>query len=246
MGTVNKFVGSFTRALLAGAVLACGVATSVWAVPITKQLVVNVITVCDNAGLNCASHGPAGDPYFELEADKIWAQAGIDIKFVDGGTLDNTALLTGASGVANFTGALAGPGTTMYLVNDLTCSGCTLFGEAWLDAGGLVINMGAVLAYSAAGRIDTIAHELGHNLGLPHDDTNANYLIASGSVRNIPNSLGQICPDGPCYDLLSAAQISNAYDSSLLIAYAAPEPGSLILTAAALFAAGLVRRRRTT
>jgi hypothetical protein len=102
------------------------------------------------------------------------------------------------------------------------------------------------LAYSAAGRIDTIAHELGHNLGLDHDDTNHDYLIASGSVRNIPTSVADICPDGACYDLLSQAQIDTTRRSNLLVDFnPVPEPGSLALVAVALFsAAGVASRRR--
>jgi hypothetical protein len=245
----NRLLKRLPSTVLVGFAAACTLATPALAGPvIDKQLVVKVITLCDTGGGNCASNGPAGDLYYEKKADKIWAQAGIDIKFVDGGKLNNTFKNSSAAGVADFTGALSGPGTTMYLVSDLACSGCSLYGEAWIDAGGLVINMGDVDAYNGGiGRLDTIAHELGHNLNLLHDDSNSNYLIHSGTGRNIPSSLGQICPDGPCYDLLSDAQIATARRSSLLIAFdggnQVPEPSGLALAGLALLGAGVARRR---
>jgi hypothetical protein len=239
------------RGLLGAATLGLGLVASSWAMPITKQLVVKVVTVCNTAGTTCASHGPAADPFYEAEADKIWAQAGIDIKFVDIGTkILDSGKFTGASGVGDFTGALAGPGTTMYLVGDLVCGGCTLFGEAYLNAGGLVINMGAVTAFNLGiGRLDTIAHELGHNLAIGHTEADNHFLMHSGSTRFIPSSLGEICPDGPCYDLLPADQIALARRSSLLIDFVpdpgkTPEPGALALVALALMSAGVARRRR--
>lgn len=222
---------------------------------VDKRLVVNVITVCDNVGSNCASTGPAGNAYFAAETNKIWAQAGIEVSFVDLPTLNSTALLNGATGVPDFTAPLVGPGTTMWLVNSLVCPSCTLFGEAWSNSGGLVIDMGAVTSFNGGiGRLDTIAHELGHNLGLyegpgavgGHDNSNANFLMASGSVRNVPSSLGEICPDPgalTCYGLLSADHIATARGSKLLVDIV-PEPSALALVGLALFAAGVAQRRR--
>lgn len=153
-----KFVAAKLPVFIAGVVLLFRFATPVSAAPITLQLVVTVIDVCDNAGLNCASTGPAADPYFEAEADKIWAQAGIDIKFVNSGTLNSSALLNGSTGIEAITGPLAGPGTTMYLMNTIP----GLYGNAWVDAGGLAISMFDVTTFNGGiGRLDTIAHELG-------------------------------------------------------------------------------------
>ena len=57
----------------------------------------------------------------------------------------------------------------MFLVHNLDFNAA--YGEGWLGFGGLVMNMDLVMAFNGgAGRIDTIAHELGHNLGLVQPD----------------------------------------------------------------------------
>ncbi len=222
------------------------------ALEIDRQLVVTVRTVCDNAGLNCASQGPLGNLFFAAEGDKIWAQAGIDLLFVQGPNLNNTSLLNGQGSLGAFTAPLGGTGTTMFLTNSLSSAG--LYGFAYGNAGGLAINMSAVTSFNGGiGRLDTIAHELGHNLGLyfgpgasgGHDNGNANFLMASGGIRNIPSSLAQICPDptpGSCRSLLSDAHIATARASSLLTPI--PEPGTWALMAMGGLLVGAAVRRR--
>lgn len=74
-------------------------------------------------------------------------------------------------------------------------------GEALLKAD--LKNLGddrtSVVVNSGNQAQDTFAHEVGHALGLPHEDTDANNLMASGGVRNI---------SGAGIDKLTPAQIA--------------------------------------
>src|SRR4029453_3574277 len=72
MTELVKFGAAKLPAFIAGVVFLFSFAPPVAWAPITVRRVVTVIDVCDNAGPNCASPGPAADPYFEAEADKIW------------------------------------------------------------------------------------------------------------------------------------------------------------------------------
>lgn len=211
------------------------------AMPITKAATVNVVTVCMNNGTNCAPQGPAGDLFFAAEVNKIWAQAGIHFDFVVKPNLNNSNFLVVNDSVPGQRFAdLSTPSAssiTMWLTYYVTGA----YGEAWLGAGGLVIAMQSVMDVM---RLDTIAHELGHNLGLDHDDSNPNYLMASGGVRNTPDSMANIAPDGLGYDFLSPAQIALARGSLLLHDVGTvPEPAGLALFAIGLFAFATARRR---
>ena len=238
---------SLRRSVLGLIMLAFGSVAN--AAVIDRMLTVQVYRLCDNAGSNCASLGPSGNNYFAAETNKIWAHAviSVDINFVS--TVNSTALsfindAVPGDGFADLSSAYGtmGPSTSsidMFLVR--TVAGA--YGEAWLGAGGLVIAMDTVMAFNGGlGRLDTIAHELGHNLGLDHTTPGNNYLMTGGGTRTVPTTIANITPDGLGLSLLTPAMIANVRDSSLLTTV--PEPFSLTLAAGGLLVIGLVRRRR--
>ncbi|MCX7098933.1 MAG: PEP-CTERM sorting domain-containing protein [Methylococcales bacterium] len=228
------------------------------AMTIDKILNVNVHVLCNDSGLNCASKGPAGNAFFSAETNKIWAQAGISVSFNLAQTINSTAFSFLNDSVAgdSFYDLIdyAGFGYSasivdMFLVHTVT----GVYGEGFMGYGGLVIAMDTVMAFnSGLGRIDTIAHELGHNLDLvqpalggdPGGHSNSshpNYLMASGSWRTVPATLANIAPSGSGLDLLPADQIAHARLSKLL--HDVPETSTFALLALGLFGLGVMRRR---
>ena len=246
--------------ILALAVLIPGAAS---AGTITKFLTIQVYQVCDNSGNNCASLGPAGDAYFNAETNKIWNQAGIGVGFNFAGTFNSTLFSTiddtvGSGHTFQDLQALYGGTSTttvdMFLVHNIDSN--SVYGESWLGSGGLAMNMDLVMAYNGGlGRIDTIAHELGHNFGLVpaslggdtgghSNNTHPDYLMADGGWRNVPNTSGDIWPDGLRLDKLPADQIALARQSSLL-QDVTPEPASMAIFGSGALALLMIRRRRS-
>ena len=219
----------FNAFLALGTALLSGVGSQALAAPITHYLTINPIQICDDDGLSCAP-----TPFYPDDTYKIFSQAGIAPVFLPITQLNNSSLLA-VDGVASVDQPGNGkhPNTTTvnaWFANTLNTSpGFVLYGQAWNNANGLVINGSAVQGYSSTGRRDTFAHELGHNLGLGHSDFGAgagNNLMTTGSSRLIPSGVGDITPDGANLSQLTAAQKTKILSSPLL----APVPSVLVDT----------------
>ncbi len=204
---------------------------------------VRPIQVCDNAGANCANNAMT---LFEAETDKIWAQAGIDISFLPWRTLNSTAdLVLGVGGVnALFTGANKQADAnalviSMWFVTSINdCGGMgPAFGCATISGNRIAIDNDVFTFNAGVGRLDTIAHEIGHSLGLDHAGT-ADFLMR-GAGRTIPGAIGDINPDGAKLDKLSNAERATAMGDPKVVV--TPEPASALFV---LAGAGMLWLRR--
>jgi hypothetical protein len=190
------------------------------------------IQVCDDFGLFCADLG-----FFLEETSLIWSQAGIDVVFLPTNQLFDTTYLTidsqaefyniafngpaGAFGRSPVSTPTSGP-INMWFVEDIIISDpYEAFGLAWIDQNGVLISDDTLAYNRGEGRRDTVAHEVGHNLGLTHSDYGAgssNNLMTSGTTRAIPSSTEDITPNGARLSRLTDDQINVARCSNFVTA----------------------------
>lgn len=221
---------------------AAATAMACMAAPV-QATVINIqpIKICDDAGASCAN---SGEELYLAATNKIWAQAGITFNYLSFTTTNSSAFLSldNQSEVTSLFSTAPGAAS-----NALTIS--MWFVGFHFDAYGEVNTIGGnkiVIDQSVfnEGRLDTIAHEVGHLLGLLHDDAGVetNFLMRSGGDRLTPTDIGDITPDGAGLDQLTAEQIATALSDPKVV-NAVAEPGSVALALMGLGALGLSRRR---
>ncbi len=207
------------RDLLGCAVLVSLATSPAMAIGIDRTITIQPIDVCDTSGNNCANANDAILNTLEASTQTVWAQAGIGITFLKTETYDNsayqsvTADLTTNSPTDPARSLMRDPGhgqsanpqvLNLYFVNQLTDvnkPGSLLRGFSFTNGNGMIVGPTPVL--------DTLAHEIGHNLGLDHATFGAGdaaNVMTSGDTRTYPTDVTQI----GTVDKLTAAQVAQA------------------------------------
>jgi hypothetical protein len=189
------------------------------AVPIDKVVYVRPVAVCDNAGNNCTDVNQLLTLSSQATKD-IWKQAGYDVVFLPGRTgagqtVNSSALLSIDSeaearnlirdNVLDINSTVI----EAFLVNSISTSSGAAYGWGFIDNPGIIISTQTL----AANRMDTLAHEIGHNFGLDHATFGNNPPAANNlmsPLRTVPNALNQLAGNGGTLDALNNQQVTEA------------------------------------
>lgn len=196
-----------------------------------RELSIQPIQVCDDNGSRCA-----GVNMFEDITRRILEQAQLKVSFLPTRQLRDSRFLKiedsdnrasndyefyelsrsggkGAFGRHPDSTRTDGPINVWFVEEIEANQGFTQFGLAWVDANGVLISEEAG-TFNGNGRADTLAHEIGHNLGLRHSSGagDANNLLTDGGRRNIPSSVDDI----GTVSQLTEAQIAEIKRSGFL------------------------------
>lgn len=195
---------------------------------INKVIRLQPIQVCSDDGSIRANPNRT---LFEAETRKIWAQSGVQVEFLPWNIFYGTPWLDlGVSlfgdeysvfTLANYPNHGQNPDPkviNVWFVRSIGGGG--YYGHSWqttanAEHNGVAIANNVFAAYSGVDRLDVIAHEMGHNLGLDHTTLGAgagNNLMSAD--RQVPDSPANIYPDGAGLDFLNPTQISQARSTS--------------------------------